>query len=65
MVQLEKAPKEKGPEEVPPGDLMTGRVFRKRTAPSPVLTPRKVVCRTNVNPPKMNVAAETQRSAPK
>ncbi|XP_062576102.1 uncharacterized protein LOC134237990 [Saccostrea cucullata] len=50
-VQLEEPPKEN--QDEPPtktASLLTGRIFRKRTAPSPVPTTRKVVCRSEPDP---------------
>ena len=43
-------------------DLMSGRIYRKRTSPSPVQAPRKVVCRTEVRPGSIlgSVTVETQ-----
>ncbi|XP_061169022.1 uncharacterized protein LOC133178302 [Saccostrea echinata] len=60
-VQLEEAPKEKDPE--PPSNtasLLTGRMFRKRTAPSPVPTTRKVVCRPELDLAQKSVDVGTQ-----
>ena len=48
-VQLYDTPMDKeSPDET--SDQMSGHVYRKRTSPSPVQAPRKVVCRTEVCP---------------
>lgn len=58
-VQLEETPKDKeSPTEN--SDLMSGRIYRKRTLPSPVQAPRKVICRTEVHPVPDSVTVETQ-----
>ena len=60
-VQLEDTPKDKeSPTET--SDLMSGRIYRKRTSPSPVQAPRKVVCRTEVRPGSVlgSITVETQ-----
>ena len=43
-------------------DLVSGRIYRKSTSPSPVQAPRKVVCRTEVRPESFPCSAtvETQ-----
>lgn len=64
-VQLEETSKEKEPpaDKADTIDLLTGRTYRKRTSPSPVQAPRKVVCRTAVYPAQGGVAVATQTDA--
>lgn len=58
-VRLEETPRDEGP-QTETNDLLAGRIYRKRTMPSPVQAPRKFICRTEVHPVPGGVTVETQ-----
>lgn len=58
-VRLEETPRDEGP-QTETNDLLAGRIYRKRTMPSPVQAPRKSICRTVVYPVPGGVTVETQ-----
>lgn len=56
---MEETPREEEP-QTETNDLIAGRIYRKRTMPSPVQAPRKSICRTVVYPVPGGVTVETQ-----